>query len=305
MDLPLGSSQRSQEDKNRLSAAETEFWYNGLIRAQIAAFILPRYLGTLRSSAPVERSSIADPSTTPPTHAPVHSSANPSVHLSAPSAASPAHTPMHSPANPSVHLSDQPRTFELLEEYVRDNLHTVFKAKQEEKFVYLTSGEWISWYDKLYQALIGVATLGAGFTFTVITSDIAKPRGGIKEEYVRRCVSVSWLLFVASLGCTSFAALFLSVNKSTFIQSFDRGDKWYKGWQGMVIVPTTLLVQLLPLGAFTAAAEVVRSYHQGLGIIVMVFIAGLAPVLFLFWLGQNRCVKLISRTASGTGLTSR
>jgi hypothetical protein len=282
MALPPGSSQRSQEDETRLSAAETEFWYNELIRAQIAAFILPRYLGVLRSSAPVEGSPLADPSATPSTHASVHS-----------------------PANPSVHLSDQPQTFKSLEEYVMRNLHTVLKAKQEKKSVYLTSGEWMSWYDKLYQALIGVATLGAGFTFTVITSDITKPSDGVNKEYVRRCVSVSWLLFIASLGCTSFAALFLSVNKSTFIQSLDRGDKWYKGWQGMVIVPTTLLVQLLPLGAFTAAAEVVRSYHQGLGIVVMVFIAVLATVIFLFWLGQNRCVKLISRTASGADLTSR
>lgn len=241
----------------KIGAAEIDFWYNELIRAQITAFILHGDVG-----APIPSAMKA---TTP--------------------AGGHAATCPVQPLNSSE--------FGAFVSHVRANLDTVLAAKTKNESVYLTGDEWMSWYDKLFQALIGVATLGAGFTFTIITSGIDNPHGRIDTEYVRRCVSVSWLLFVASLGCTSLAALFLSVNKRTFVRSIDKGDKWYKSWEGNVIVLTTLLVQLLPLGAFTAAAEVVRSYQPGVGIVVMVFIAFLAVVLFVLWLGQNRCVNLI------------
>ena len=242
----------------KLGAAEIDFWYNELIRAQITAFILHGDVGAQIPSAKKARTPTGDQAATCPAQ----------------------------PLNSSE--------FGAFVSHVRANLDTVLAAKTNKESVYLTADEWMSWYDKLFQALIGVATLGAGFTFTIITSAIDKPHDGIDTEYVRRCVSVSWLLFVASLGCTSLAALFLSVNKRTIIRSIDEGDKWYKSWEGVVIVLTTLLVQLLPLGAFAAAAEVVRSYQQGVGIVVMVFIAVLAAVLFLLWLCQNRCVMLIS-----------
>lgn len=99
--------------------------------------------------------------------------------------------------------------------------HAKARAEVSSEFeIYMTAKQWMDWYDKLCQAVGGIATLGAGFTFTVIVTQLAEPDpnhpNGSKVKHVRFCLALSWVLFVLSLACASFAALVFNANRRWF-----------------------------------------------------------------------------------------
>lgn len=99
--------------------------------------------------------------------------------------------------------------------------HAKVRAELSSEFeIYMTAKQWMDWYDKLCQAVGGIATLGAGFTFTVIVTQLAEPDpdhpNGTKAKHVRFCLALSWVLFVLSLACASFAALIFNANRRWF-----------------------------------------------------------------------------------------
>jgi hypothetical protein len=105
------------------------------------------------------------------------------------------------------------------------------KPHRNNLWVYLTSAEWMNWYHTFFQAVIGVASIGAGFTFSVIVSPLQDPSNSDgkpdeqKLNYIQLCLSISWLLFVFSLAWASLAALIISMNKTKVMEIFDRA-KW-------------------------------------------------------------------------------
>ena len=123
----------------------------------------------------------------------------------------------------------------------------------------------------------------------------ADPRPEFSVPYVRACLSSSWLLFVVALGLGSFAALLFSVNKTALIKELaeaEQGLKWYKSWLLSGVVLTVLFEQVVPIGAFLAAAEAVRAYQAKLGVAAEVLISLIAVTLILAWIGQNRSVAM-------------
>jgi hypothetical protein len=130
-----------------------------------------------------------------------------------------------------------------------ESLGAIARAKQRagvtsEVQIYLTAGQWMEWYDKLCQAVGGIATLGAGFTFTVIVSELAPPdpddEAQGKKDHVRFCLALSWVLFVISLAFASFAGLLFNANRRWFTDDLKlsvsdqvyREEMWQR-WKGI------------------------------------------------------------------------
>ncbi len=112
--------------------------------------------------------------------------------------------------------------------------------------VYMTCEQWMKWYNRLCQAVAGIATLGAGFTFTVMVSELADPDAATaaaslaKKKRVRFCLALSWVLFVLSLAFASFAALLFNANRRFFsddlrlsiVAQVYRNELWNR-WRGL------------------------------------------------------------------------
>ena len=130
-----------------------------------------------------------------------------------------------------------------------------------------------SWFDGLFQGVIAIATLGAGFTFSVIV-DPAEPTYDREfgRERVRFCLAISWLLFILALGCAAGGA-------SLF--KFHQVITW------SVARWVSLLVQLLPLAAFMATARAIAAYAGTVGWVSMGIIGAYALILLGFWVVQS------------------
>lgn len=143
-----------------------------------------------------------------------------------------------------------------IEQGVRQRLDAVIKAKKANQWTYLTEQQWLDWYAQLFTVIIGVATLGAGFTFTVIFSDPPQPWRNSKQ-YVLGCIAASWMLFIITLGWCCLTALVVAVNRTLLLEQL-REDKigcadllWW-------VIASVLVAELLPIGAFLASAKAVR-----------------------------------------------
>ncbi|KAK5311783.1 hypothetical protein LTR70_008577 [Exophiala xenobiotica] len=174
-----------------------------------------------------------------------------------------------------------------LDTVVKKKLRVVISNQQNHPFVYLTPQQWLDWYSQLYSATIAIATLGAGFTFSLIFSSLESPADG-DTQYVRRCIMTSWMLFVLGLGWSSFCALMVSVNRTKMLEELASGKKWYKQGFSFFNTLSILVAQLLPIGAFLSSAEAVRHYHDALGVASLALISGVGRLVVGFWLGQNR-----------------
>jgi hypothetical protein len=170
---------------------------------------------------------------------------------------------------------------------------------------------WLDWYGQLFAAIITISTLGAGFTFGILFSGIQVPvsvtnqytnattEQEIREKtqaetdevaYIRNCLAISWTLFVFAIGTASFVALIVNTLRDVLISQVRQAGSMrlcrntgMHLW-GMVI--STLLAQLLPVGAFMASAEAVRQYNSNIGLAAWVG-TGLAGMLVIFsWCWQ-------------------
>ena len=157
---------------------------------------------------------------------------------------------------------------------------------------YLTPQQWLDWYSQLLSATIAIATLGAGFTFTLIFSALDRPRSTETQAddivYVRTCIAASWMLFVLSLGWSSFVALIVSVNRTAALRELGTDKRWYQHSMLALMNFGTFIAQLLPCGAILASAEGVRQYQSKIGIVTLTLVSLTAFVAILAWLGQHR-----------------
>lgn len=71
-----------------------------------------------------------------------------------------------------------------LDTVVKDKLSDVISNQLDFPFVYLTPQQWLDWYSQLFSATIAIATLGAGFTFSLIFPSLESPAVG-DTQYVR------------------------------------------------------------------------------------------------------------------------
>lgn len=173
-----------------------------------------------------------------------------------------------------------------LESEINTKLRSVIVSKRTGNFIYLTPQQWLDWYAQLFSAIIGIAVLGAGFTFGLIFSELQTPSKNDKL-YVRRCIAASWMLFVLSLGWASLTALVLSVNRTFALKRFGTGMGLWREVIPICFTISILLGQLLPVGAFVASAEAMRQYHNGLGITTLALLGVIGVIVILAWMGQN------------------
>ncbi|KAK7894036.1 hypothetical protein LTR67_006737 [Exophiala xenobiotica] len=166
-------------------------------------------------------------------------------------------------------------------------------------WTYMSSEEFMNFVEKLFQAVVGVASLGAGFTFTAIVSGLDYPSGVAgsrtqaeqdrSREKVRFYLALSWLLFVCSIGWASFAALVIcGSNKPRVIASLDRAHwdprtYWFSTGAGAFKDISVLIAQLLPVAAFGTSAEAVRAYEHDVGVAAIALVALMALTVTAGW----------------------
>ena len=127
--------------------------------------------------------------------------------------------------------------------------------------------EMMKWFDSLFAAVIGISTLGAGFTFSIIFSDVPVPlhQDGQSEQelknHVRFLLSLSWLFFVAAIAQASAASLLFTFNRDWFLSGLQEN----LAWQNVIATLTSLGVQALPTGAFLVASWAISLYCPKVG----------------------------------------
>lgn len=142
-----------------------------------------------------------------------------------------------------------------------------------------------AWFQAFFKAVIGISTLGAGFTFTIIFTDLElqhPPTPAFNAETVRTRLSICWLLFVIALMLTSGYATY-----TTLKARGETEEPYFANCQntGQLLVPSlmSLLLQLLLIGAFMAASLAIMEYGKvGLAAVILTAITG--GVLVIIWL---------------------
>jgi hypothetical protein len=176
-----------------------------------------------------------------------------------------------------------------LECEVNKKIDEVLAFSTPPESMYLTPQQWLEWYGQLFSAIIGIAVLGAGFTFGLIFASLEKPSKH-DETYVRKCITASWMLFVLSLGWASFFPLLVSVNRKLTLEELKKqasNKAWYGCRLHFFVTPSILIAQLLPVGAFIASAEAMRQYYNGLGIATLTLVSLIGAAAIGAWAGQN------------------
>ncbi|KAL4767031.1 hypothetical protein BDW60DRAFT_165003 [Aspergillus nidulans var. acristatus] len=204
--------------------------------------------------------------------------------------------------SPVPYLKDKHRKQLLKEiEKMRQQDRELEEQSDEDTFeVYLTSAEWMNWYNTFFTAVIGVASIGAGFTFSTILTQLDPPSNTgdnpaeqkLQLNHIRLCLSISWLLFVLTLVWASSAALIISINKMMVMEILDRSnwDSQYRRsycWLTVALSRTTIIATLLPMVAIGAAAEAVRAYHSQTGLAAIVLLAFFAFASVVLLVAQN------------------
>lgn len=146
--------------------------------------------------------------------------------------------------------------------------------------------DWVQWYQQFFNAVIGISVLGAGFTFGVVFNDFDA------NQDPRAALGAAWMLFVVSIGITSGASLLVHVHKSDIAKAMElemTGKKrWWRSLHLFPVTVGTLIIQLLPLGAFLASAKAVLQYHKGIGIATLVVTSVYGALLLALWGFQNK-----------------
>jgi hypothetical protein len=157
------------------------------------------------------------------------------------------------------------------------------------------------WYSQLFGAVTAISTLGAGFTFTILFSEIQVPRGVSVDradavvQYIRTCLSAAWMLFVFSVGLSTFAILVNSSKKGDLVKLVEvritkAGKSDHSIWVNiyrMAVDCFTLLTELTPVGAFLASAEALRQYESAVGMFTLIGTSVTGLILIMIWASQT------------------
>jgi hypothetical protein len=176
---------------------------------------------------------------------------------------------------------DQEELAQLVQEQMKRAVESRKRALQQQQrtgIYTLLTRESLETYRQINQAAVTIAALGAGFTFTIIFSDLSEPRADFSKDDVKTALAVAWLLFVLTIILASFAAAMQSMRES-------------------VVIPVLFIWRIVYgaclLGAFVASAEAVRAYQSAVGITALALIGILAISALLVslrakWLVRRR-----------------
>jgi len=122
----------------------------------------------------------------------------------------------------------------------------------------------VEWFDKLFSSIGVMASLGAGFTFTVILAppETLQNEDNFSRSTVSTFVAVSWLCFVLDLAVASaLAQVFHFFAGEKIIPRYDKPDA--RTHQQLILVSS--LVQGLVLAGFLFASLAVTAFSKYVG----------------------------------------
>lgn len=166
----------------------------------------------------------------------------------------------------------------------------------------------VKWLENLMPSVITVATLGASITFTVIVQQLPPPQYW-SIEMLRTLLSISWLLFVLSLGLASAGSLILAFHRKPLVGYYNRKEKewprqgsapsalWKKPGYWLACTfkePFTLVLLLCMLSAFFFLALVVFAYSRNVGIAALIFVSLFVAATALTWFMQHFVSPLLA-----------
>ena len=163
----------------------------------------------------------------------------------------------------------------------RDEKQTNYSTPEDSD--YIRKGieiEVLEWFEKLFQATIAVATLGAGFTFSTILGglDESNDEKAAKAARVRRLLSVAWLLFVIAIAAAAAGSL-----------AFNFARDWHLKFAGQprqrfVTSIVSLSLQMLMLIPFLLIGLAIEEYVHDVGVAAVWVTSTITLLAFLAWI---------------------
>lgn len=129
----------------------------------------------------------------------------------------------------------------------------------------------MEWFIKLFDRIIIIASLGAGFMFNVILEPVDNDQNNLNDTFsaatVNTLVAVSWLCFILALTFSSAFASFFEFYKN----ELTTGVAHRRAWAHLTNFFVSLVVQSLVLAGFLTASFVVMAFDEVVGLVSVVF----------------------------------
>jgi hypothetical protein len=141
----------------------------------------------------------------------------------------------------------------------------------------------VQWFDKFCSVVVAVGTLGGGFTFSVIFSNLENLDKTVDTNAVRHFLVVAWFLFVLAIAIASVSAGLLH-----FMDLFN-----YPFGKKLQILGSLVssVLQLLIVAAFLMSARALKRYDEDSGMASVVMISIFGCLLIVVWI-VNSCMAL-------------
>jgi hypothetical protein len=139
----------------------------------------------------------------------------------------------------------------------------------------------LRWFNQLFEATLAVGALGAGFTFSVIVSDLPDPSPDFTVDQVRRYLALAWLLFVILIAAACVGSLLFSFQRDWFI------DFAHSKRRRFVTATTSLVIQLLIMAPFMVSAWAVEAYVRDVGLAAYVLTLVYGGSAVFLWIMQT------------------
>lgn len=138
------------------------------------------------------------------------------------------------------------------------NNSSALRPNSQKEFANLVLG----WYEKFLTSVIVIASLGAGFTFSLVFSPVAETKNeNIKPEDVTTFVSLSWLFFTLALAVSTSLQLASALYTEYLTTLLNRQ-------QGLIFIALNVVswvVQSLLLLGFLFASFCVAAFQKNVG----------------------------------------
>lgn len=140
------------------------------------------------------------------------------------------------------------------------------------------------WLGKFFAINIAISTIGAGFTFPIIFTDLHPPSDSSAEN-VRERLVICWLLFIANIALAGGFAVYIAVEPG-YVEEYQ--VKSHSVWWCILCY----LLQVLLVGAFMAAALAIAAFSGKIGWIIVGLTGYACVLLVIIWVWIYRAVSL-------------
>jgi len=140
------------------------------------------------------------------------------------------------------------------------------------------------WLGTFFTINIAISTIGAGFTFPIIFTDLHPPSNS-SAETVRERLVICWLLFIANIVLAGGFAVYIALEPGC------GGECQIKSC-GVWWCILAYLLQVLLAGAFMAAALAIAAFSGTIGWIIVGLTGYACALLVMIWVWIYKAVSL-------------